>query len=118
MISFRRCSQRTLPSGNLSILTLCSSKVRQLLRAAPGMKPRKRLSPNSPLTLDLPRLKRTAGRPSASPWDEIARVIHGMILGVMVGMAAESPGSNGAGQGVTYSRENIRAFNAADRPNL
>jgi hypothetical protein len=36
--------------------------------------------------------------------------MHGMILGDMVGTTAESPGSNAAGQGVTYALETIRAF--------
>jgi hypothetical protein len=85
MISFRRCSQRTPPKREFEHLNLCSSKVRQLRRAAPRTRPGKKLPPNSPLSLDLPRLKRTAGRPSASSWAEIARDIHGMILGDMVG---------------------------------
>jgi hypothetical protein len=34
------------------------------------------------------------------------RDIHGMILGDMVGAAAESPGSNAAGQRVTHPLEN------------
>src|SRR5690242_15883541 len=48
-----------------------------------------------------------AGRPSASSWVEIARDIHGMILGVIAGMAAESPGNNAAGPGGTYALENL-----------
>jgi hypothetical protein len=34
------------------------------------------------------------------------RDMHGMILGDLVGTAAESPGSSAAGQGVTYPLEN------------
>jgi len=37
----------------------------------------------------------------------IARDIHGMTLGDMVGAAAEGPGNNAAGQGVTYALENL-----------
>jgi hypothetical protein len=58
MISFRRCSQRTLPKQEFEDLTLCGSKVEQL-RAQDETG--KRLSPNSPLSLDLPRPK-TGGR--------------------------------------------------------
>jgi hypothetical protein len=90
MISFRRCSQRTPPKREFEHLTLCSNIVRQLLCGAQD-ETEEDCRLNSPLTLDLPRLKATAGRPSASSWAEIARDIHGMILGVMLGMAAESP---------------------------
>ena len=57
MISFRRCSQRTPPKQEFEHLTLCSSKVQQLRRAAPRTRPGKRLPPNSAFSLDLPRLK-------------------------------------------------------------
>ena len=37
---------------------------------------------------------------------EIARDLYGMILGDMVGVVAESPGSKAATQGVTFALEN------------
>jgi hypothetical protein len=39
-----------------------------------------------------------------------------MILGDMVGAAAESPGSTAAGQGVTYALENRWLYHGAPRP--
>ena len=73
-------------------LTLCSSKVQQLRRAVPRTRPGKRLPPNSPLSLDLPRLKE--GRPEGHQPRPglrscgIYRDIHGIILGDMVGRTA------------------------------
>jgi hypothetical protein len=106
VISFRRCSQRTLPRQEFEHLTLCSSKVQQLRRSAPRTRPREKLPPNSPLTLDLRTPESGRAEAEASSWAEIARDIHRVILGDMVGRIAESPGSNAGGQGVMYALEN------------
>lgn len=46
-------------------LTLCSKCSNYSVRR-PGTKPRKRLPPNNPLSLDLPRLKKADGRKAIS----------------------------------------------------
>jgi len=67
MISFRRCSQRTLPKQEFEHLTLCSSKVRQLRRAAPRTKPGRGRRRIVLFLWILPRLKkRTAGMSSSA----------------------------------------------------
>ena len=88
------------PKREFEHLTLCSSKVRQLRRAAPRTRPGKGLPPNCPLSLDLPRLK--SGRPEGhQPRPGLrSRGIFGMILGEIVGWTAESPGSNASRRGV------------------
>jgi hypothetical protein len=81
MISSRSRSQRTPPRQEFEHLTLCSGKVQQLRRAAPRTKSGKRLLPNSPLSLDLPRWKATVGKPSASSCAEIGLRSRGIYTG-------------------------------------
>ena len=69
MISFRRCSQRTLPKQEFEHLTLCSSKVQQLRRAPPRTRPEKNMPPNILLTPDFATPEKADARmPSASSW--------------------------------------------------